>query len=71
MNRHSETLVGCFRADSLSTPRIVVGVDGTAANWSAVLWAVSEARRADAPLLLVATGSSAAAAAPANTDDLA
>lgn len=41
-----------------STPaRVVVGVDGSAANWSAVQWAAQEASRRACPLVLVGAGS--------------
>jgi len=37
--------------------RVVVGVDGSAANWSAVQWAAQEAARRQCPLVLVGAGS--------------
>src|SRR5689334_16992958 len=37
--------------------RVVVGVDGTAANYTAVTWAAAEARRRGCPLVLLGVGS--------------
>ncbi len=37
--------------------RVVVGVDGTTANWAAVQWAAIEARRVGCPLVLLGSGS--------------
>ena len=70
MNGHSEALVQPSTAGGSSAPKVVVGVDGTAANWSAVSWAVAEARRAGRPLLLVASGPSTVSASAPRPDDL-
>jgi nucleotide-binding universal stress UspA family protein len=56
MNARGQTLLDQDRTRPAHT-RVVVGVDGTAANWSAVTWAVAEARRGHRPLLLLACGS--------------
>lgn len=44
-------------SDSPSPSRVVVGVDGTAANDIAVTWAAREARRHGCPLVLLGAGS--------------
>jgi nucleotide-binding universal stress UspA family protein len=70
MMEHSTTTVGRGEAAVATRPRVIVGVDGTAANWSAVLWAAAEARSSGRPLLLVACTSSTTPALGARTDDL-
>lgn len=70
MMEHSTTTVGRGEAAVATRPRVIVGVDGTAANWSAVLWAAAEARSAGRPLLLVACAPSTTPALAAHTDDL-
>jgi len=67
MNRHSETMVKQISTESSLNPRVIAGVDGTAANWCAVSWAATEARRVGRPLLLVATGEATTATAPADS----
>ncbi|MDX6301677.1 MAG: hypothetical protein QOF53_2891 [Nocardioidaceae bacterium] len=54
MNMRSDTLLRRPAADGRERCEIVVGVDGTAANWSAVSWAAAEARATGCPLRLVA-----------------
>jgi nucleotide-binding universal stress UspA family protein len=54
MNQHRDVLVQPPRAADRESRGIVVGLDGTAANWSAVSWAAAEARATGRPLRLVA-----------------
>ncbi len=70
MNGHSETVVEQSTTEGVPTAKVVVGVDGTAANWSAVSWAVAESRRVGRPLLLVASGAGTLATGSASGDDL-
>jgi nucleotide-binding universal stress UspA family protein len=66
MNERRNTVVERPAAAARVRSDIVVGVDGTAANWSAVSWAVAEARATGRPLRLVAasTWADAPASAP-------
>jgi len=66
MNGHSETVVEQSTTGGVQTAKVVVGVDGTAANWSAVSWAVAESRRVGRPLLLVASSAGTSATGPAS-----
>jgi hypothetical protein len=70
MSGHSETVVEQSTTKGVPTAKVVVGVDGTAANWSAVSWAVAESRRVGRPLLLVASGAGTLATGSASGDDL-
>jgi nucleotide-binding universal stress UspA family protein len=70
MGEQRETLVQPAASARPVTSRVVVGVDGTAANWSAVAWAVAEARRGGYPLVLVAVGSSDAPGWETRTENL-
>jgi nucleotide-binding universal stress UspA family protein len=69
MGEDGRTLVSPTLAHGSSTCRVVVGVDGTAANWSAVAWAVAEARRLGCGLLLVASGLADTAATTPHVGD--
>lgn len=51
-----------------SPRRVVVGVDGTAANDSAVAWAAQEARRHRCPLVLLGAGSGGASSSAPRTE---
>src|SRR3954453_6959152 len=62
MDRYRDVLVEGPPAADLESRGIVVGVDGTAANWSAVSWAAAEARATGRPLRLVAAMSANATA---------
>src|SRR3954469_11568867 len=66
MDRYRDGLGEGPPAADLESRGIVVGVDGTAANWSAVTWAAAEARATGRPLRLVAasTWADAPASAP-------
>jgi hypothetical protein len=66
MNGHSETVLEQSTTEGSPTVKVVVGVDGTAANWSAVSWAVAESRRVGRPLSLVASGAGSSATGPAS-----
>ena len=55
--------------DAWQPRRVVVGVDGTAANWPAVQWAATEARRVGCPLVLVGAGTEDTPAAAPRTGD--
>lgn len=55
MTEHGKTGVRPPATDDTAPSRVVVGVDGTAANRPAVAWAVVEARRTGRPLVLVAS----------------
>src|SRR3954454_18219757 len=63
MDECRNTLVERPGADDRAGLGIVVGVDGTAANWSAVSWAAAEARATGRPLRLVAASTSTVAPA--------
>ncbi|MDX6302552.1 MAG: hypothetical protein QOF53_3766 [Nocardioidaceae bacterium] len=62
MDRQRDVLVEPPPAADRESRGIVVGVDGTAANWSAVSWAAAEARATGRPLRLVAAMSTDAPA---------
>jgi nucleotide-binding universal stress UspA family protein len=70
MSEHRETAVDPTALGGPRAPRVIVGVDGTTANWSAVQWAVAEARRAGRSLLLVASAPSDTPAPAQGTDHL-
>src|SRR3954452_13941858 len=64
MDERRRTLLAGPPGDGGRAPGgIVVGVDGTAANWSAVSWAAAEARATGRPLRLVAASTSTVAPA--------
>jgi len=69
MNQRRDILAERPPAAAREGRAIVVGVDGTAANWSAVSWAAAEARETGRPLRLVAAATSADVSASAPLTD--